>query len=154
MTVELTPNQRALFLETMKAAATAAGHKWPGAAAAEAADETGWGQHYPKGSNNVLGIKAFKGWMGKTVGAYGTEENPDGTFTGPQPDRWCVFASFEDCFAEQMVILQEPRYAAAQVATTVEIYIAAECVVWSTGILKGQAVLEIYRAHIDILGGK
>jgi len=140
------------FLKTAKVAAESAGHKWPGAAAAESAQETGWGPHTPPNSNNVLGIKAYRGWTGKKVSANGTEQNPDGNWTGPQKDLWCVFPDLAGCFAEQMKILQEPRYAKAMSASTIEDYIIEECRVWSTGILKGQSVLAIYKAHIDILG--
>src|ERR1700743_2510038 len=88
------------FLQQMLLAAQEAKHKWPGAAAAEAAVETGWGVHIPHHSNNVLGIKAYREWTGPTVGANGTEQNPDGTWTGPQADQWCVFATPADCFKE------------------------------------------------------
>ena len=143
--------QQIAFLTEMKAAAMAAGHKWPGAAAAEAADETGWGVHIPRGSFNVLGIKAFAGWLGPVVDASGTEQSANGAWSGPQADRWCMFNSYEACFAEQMRILGEPRYALAMTAATAEVYIAAESHIWSTGILKGQAVLQIWRAHQDVL---
>jgi proteasome lid subunit RPN8/RPN11 len=56
-----------------------------------------------------------------------------------------------DCFAEQMKILQEPRYAKAMAAATPEDYILEECKVWSTGLQKGQQVLSIYHLHIDLL---
>jgi hypothetical protein len=131
----------------MYEAAKAAGHKWPNAAACEAAVETGWGEHMPPNSNNVLGIKRYDGWQGPVVGANGTEQNKDGSWTGPQADQWCVFESPEACFAQQMIILKEPRYAAAMEASTVESYIIEECSIWSTGILKGQAVLQTYNAH-------
>lgn len=141
------------YLKTAFAAATEAQHKWPAAAAAESAQETGWGVHMPPDSNNVLGIKAYKGWAGKKVSADGTEQNTNGTWTGPQADLWCAFACMADCFREQVRILQEPRYALAMSATTIEGYIVEECKVWSTGILKGQSVLAIYHAHKDLFGG-
>ncbi len=140
-----------LFLTQMFQAAKDAQHKWPAAAACEAVCETGWGAHTPSGSHNVLGIKAYHGWTGPTVGAAGTEQNKDGSWTGPQPDRWCVFDSPASCFRQQMLILQEPRYAAAMEAPSIESYIAAECAIWSTGILKGQQVLQTYNAHKDLL---
>lgn len=142
----MTPAQ-GTWLMAMFGAASKAGHKWPAAAACEAAAETGWGQHIPPNSNNVLGIKAYRGWRGKTVTADGTEQNGDGTWTGKQSDLWCVFDSPTDCFKEQMLILQEPRYAAAMEALTIEAYIVLECAVWSTAQAKGKLVLEIYEAH-------
>lgn len=148
---KMTLEQRVQFLKDMKAAAIGAHHPWPGAAAAESAVETGWGQHVPKGSNNYLGIKAFHGWAGPTVSADGTEQSKDGVWSGPQHDLWCVFQSAEDCFAEQVVILHEPRYAAALEAPTVESYIVTESAIWSTGILRGSAVLQTFNAHRDIL---
>lgn len=132
-------------------AAVAANHKWPGCAAAEAAAEAGWGAHTPPRSNNVLGIKAYKGWSGRVVSANGTEQNQDGSWTGPQSDLWCVFPSMADCFRQQMMILNEPRYAAAMMATDPVAYIIAECQVWSTGQAKGQIVISIWHAHNDIL---
>jgi hypothetical protein len=125
--------------------------QYAAAAACEAAAETGWGAHMPPNSNNVLGIKAYRGWTGKVVTADGTEQNADGSYTGPQSDLWCVFDSIEACFAEQLMILQEPRYAQAAEATTIEAYILAECAVWSTGLQKGQVVTQIYEAHKDVL---
>ena len=144
-------SQQITWLTQMFQAASAANHKWPAAAACEAVIETGWGLHTPPSSNNVLGIKAYRGWTGPVVGASGTEQNPDGTWTGPQSDYWCVFTSPQACFAEQMLILQEPRYASAMAAVTIEMYITLECAVWSTGLTKGQAVLETYNAHRDLL---
>ena len=102
-------------------------------------------------SYNCLGIKVFKGWTGSSVNANGTEELPDSEWTGPQLDNWCVFPSFEACFAQQVIILQEPRYAAARAATTPEAYIAAECPVWSTNQQKAADVLATYHAHLDLL---
>lgn len=146
------PEQLA-WLASAYEAARSVNHKWPGAAAAESAVETGWGAHIPPKSNNVLGIKAYRGWMGSAVSATGTEQTKAGDWSGPQLDLWCVFPSMAACFAQQMKILQEPRYELAMAATTIEDYITKECRIWSTGILKGQAVLQIYHAHIDILGG-
>ena len=146
------PEQLA-WLASAYEAARSVNHKWPGACAAEAAAESGWGVHVPPNSNNYLGIKAYKGWMGPAVSANGTEQYADGHWSGPQLDLWCVFPSMAACFAQQMKILQEPRYELAMAATTIEDYIVKECHIWSTGILKGQAVLQIYHAHIDILGG-
>lgn len=125
--------------------------QYAAAATCEAAAETGWGAHLPPNSNNVLGIKAYRGWTGKVVTADGTEQNADGSYTGPQSDLWCVFNSIEACFTEQIQILQEPRYADAQDALTIDAYILAECSVWSTGQAKGAIVLQIYHAHKNLL---
>lgn len=149
------------YLPIFFAAAQAAGHPWPGAAAAEAWNETGGTTHLllpSPDSFNCLGIKAGHHYTGKTVRANGTEENADGTFTGPQPDDWRVYASFEECFADQVRILNtQPdgrgglAYAAALGATTVEEYIAAECKVWSTNQEKARDVLLTYSAHKELL---
>ncbi len=144
--------QQIAWLRSMYAAAQAAGHKWPAAAACEAAAESGWGAHLPPNSNNVLGIKAFSGWTGPVVGAPGTEQNKDGSWTGPQSNLWCVFASPQACFAQQVTILKEPRYAQAMAATTVEAYITAECQIWSSGQAKGQMVTTLLQAHAKDLG--
>jgi hypothetical protein len=146
----LTPEKKQFLIDAYNAAKSA-NHRWPGAAAAEASEETGWGQHMPPKSNNVLGIKVYKGWIGGMISANGTEQSANGSWSGPQRDLWCIFSSMEDCFREQMKILQEPRYAPAMAATTTEDYITSECRTWSTGLAKGQQVLIIYRAHKDLL---
>jgi hypothetical protein len=105
----------------------------------------------PPGSNNVLGIKAYRGWLGPTIDSTGTEQAANGTWTGPQDDVWCVFDSPTACFEEQMKILLEPRYAAALEAPTIQSYIISESAVWSTGLSKGMAVLTVYNSHNDIL---
>jgi hypothetical protein len=138
-------------LSRMYEAAKEAQHKWPGAAAAEAMVETGWLKHMPPGSNNVLGIKAYRGWTGPTVSSTGTEQAANGSWSGPQDDTWCVFDSPIACFEEQMMILLEPRYAAAMEAPTIQSYIIAECAIWSTGLAKGTAVLQVFNAHKDLL---
>jgi hypothetical protein len=157
------------YLPIYKAAAAAANASsktpmpswYPGAAAAEAWNETGgWP---PKKlpdmpmlgttpSYNCLGIKLFKGWTGRAVSADGTEQLQDGEWTGEQLDSWCVFDSFEACFAQQLIILQEARYAAARAATTIDEYISVESGIWSTDKQKGSDVLATYNAHIYILG--
>jgi len=145
-------NQRQLgWLVSAAQAAQKAGHKWPAAAACEAADESAWGISTPPNSNNVLGIKVFSGWTGPAVDANGTEQRPDGSWTGPQLDKWCVFPDLEGCFAEQVRILQEPRYAEAMAATAIEDYILKESAVWSTSLAKGRVVLAIYNAHKEAL---
>jgi hypothetical protein len=147
------------FLVKCKAAATEAAHPFPGAAAAEAWNETG-GIHFPPNSNNILGIKAFKGYAGATVFANGTEEVA-GVFTPPAVMRWRAYPSFADCFADQVAILRNERdahglltYQAALDAATPEEYIAAECPIWSTNTSKAQDVLLTYHAHLDVLGAK
>jgi flagellum-specific peptidoglycan hydrolase FlgJ len=151
--------QQLMFLQVAKHAATQAGHRWPGCAAAEAAAETGWGADLPPGSNNFLGIKPPHDWKGKVVYSNGTEQRKDGSWTGPQHDAWCVFPTMADCFAQQMSILQTAKnldgtliYADALAATTPETYIAAECKHWSTSQAKTDTVLTIYHSHQDILG--
>jgi hypothetical protein len=158
----LTPDQITNYQTAYKAAFAAANAymPWPlkispeqyaECAATEAMIETGWLAHMPPNSNNCLGIKAYKGWPGAVVGATGTEQNPNGSWTGPQADLWCVFPSLEACFTEQLHILQEPRYAVAADSPTPESYIIAECKIWSTGIMKGQSVLSTYNAHRNLL---
>ena len=118
-------------------------------AVCEATAETGWGQHEPPGSLNVLGIKHMKGdgWTGKVVGADGTEQNPNGSWTGKQPDMWRVYPTYEACFADQCRILQEPRYRVAMASVTAEGYIQAECETWSTSQAKGTVVTGIFVGH-------
>jgi flagellum-specific peptidoglycan hydrolase FlgJ len=149
---DLTPAQRSLWLASMLPHAKASGHKWPAAAVAEAAVETGWGEHYVHQSNNVLGIKAFGSWKGPKFAAPGTEQNKDGSYTVPASMMWRGYPSFDACFADQMVILHEPRYAAALAASTIQAYILEECAIWSTGQEKGKDVLLTFRSHLDVLG--
>lgn len=150
--------QQLEWLKAMKDAATAAGHRWPGAAAAEAADETGWGAHIPGNSNNVLGIKAGRNYIGRTVSANGTEQSANGEISGPQMDHWRCYETPQACFADQTKILNNQRrpdgslrYQTALNAVEVSAYIRAECFLWSTGLSKGHDVLLIYNAHKDIL---
>jgi hypothetical protein len=153
-TPEQVADMKAVYYEAL--AAANAYKPWPlkisqddyaKAAAAESMVETGWTQHLPPHSLNYLGIKAYKGWTGPTVGADGTEQLPNGTWTGPQADRWCVFPTAQACFAEQLRVLQEPRYDSACAALTPEAYIVEECAVWSTGLEKGKDVLATFNAH-------
>lgn len=131
---------------------------WIGAAATEACVETGWGAHMPPNSRNCLGINAGKNYKGQIVDSNGTEQLPNGQMTGPTEHHWRVYATYSDCFADQLHILETERepdgslsYQAALSANTVEAYITAECAKWSTGITKGQSVLQTYHSHLDIL---
>jgi len=169
------PQQDLEFLQTMFDAALEAARAyvtpstpWPlnitmqeyaQCAACESAEETGWGKSLPKGSNNYLGIKATKSWTGPVVGASGTEQNPDGSWTGPQADLWRVYANPQACFADQLHILATAKnpdgsliYAQALAAETPEDYITAECAKWSTGLAKGQQVTIIYDNHGKMSG--
>lgn len=149
--ITLTPAQRSLWLASMKQHAANAGHKWPGAAAAEAANETGWGEHYIIASHNVLGIKAFGSWKGPRYTANGSEQ-VGGVLTAPAPMDWRGYPTFEACFADQMHILTtDPRYWAALSAPTVESYIITEAHLWSTNAQKGRDVLLTYNSHKDVL---
>jgi hypothetical protein len=155
--------QQLLFLDKMFAAATYAARTftpwtlsispdaYAAAAACEAAIETGWGQHMPADSNNVLGIKNFRGYTGPVARADGTEQLPGGKWTAPTEDEWGMFKTTEACFVEQLLILREPRYAPAVAASTIEAYIIAECAIWSTGLAKGTSVIQTYHAHKDLL---
>lgn len=127
-------------------------------ASCEAMEETGWLTEMPPNSFNCLGIKAFRGYIGKTVQANGTEENSDGTWTGPQPDRWRVYPNYQACFADQLHILHNQRlpngtleYQQALNANNPEAYVLAECAIWSTAHIKGPQVLIIYRSHGNLL---
>lgn len=132
--------------------------EWAGAAACEAANETGWGVHTPPQSNNVLGIKALGSYDGPWVYASGTEENKDGSMTSPQLDKWRVYPTMVNCFQDQIHILTTQKdkdgnleYRKALTALTVEDYILAECFTWSTNTKKGPDVVATYHAHKDIL---
>jgi len=149
--------QQLQFLKEMYESAKRADHRWPGAAACEAVTETGWSAHIPKGSNNVLGIKALGKYKGPYVTADGTEQNADGTFTIPASMAWRVYKTTDDCFRDQMVILTTQRngdgallYQKALDADTPEDYIVEESKIWSTGVLKGAIVLQIYKRYKEV----
>lgn len=162
------------LLAKCKAAAAAAGHPFPGAAAAEAALETatakgGWFSSAGFAHNNLLGIKATHLWAGATVWIPGWEVVRRGAplagsmrnalrsvydaahdkLTGEM--EWCAFPDFAACYETQMKILHNGLYAAALAARTAEEYIVAESGVWATGPARGTTVLQIFHAHRDIL---
>lgn len=147
-----------LFLKQVYAAALSVGHRWPKAVACEAAFETGWGKDMPPHSNNVLGIKALGKYIGPKVSANGTEQNADGSMTGPQHDQWRVYPVMSECIGDQTHILHTQldstgklAYRDALAATTIETYILNECRVWSTGTRKGSLVLQIYTDYGRLL---
>lgn len=168
------------YLPLLKAAAAAANAAsatpmpawYPGCAAAEAWCETGGTTQLklPRladgtSSYNCLGIKAGRGYTGKTVTADGTEQLATGAFTDPTPMNWRVYAGFAECFADQLKILHTQRdavspgsgqsglhYQKALDAGTAEEYIATEPWEWSTNQQKSADVLATYRAHIAVLG--
>lgn len=145
-----TPSQER-FLTQAKAAAKTAGHPWPAAAAAEAALESGWGRSSSaREHNNLLGIKPPSWWQGATFTAPTTEVY-DGRIT-PVVSGWAGFASWEECFACQVAILNRNKsYAPALAAKTPEGYILAVSKVWATDPNRGPNIVRIYRAHKDLL---
>lgn len=84
---------------------------------AQAALETGWGQHMPtdsagNASNNLFGIKAGSSWSGASVTGTTTEFDAQGASRVQQPFR--AYASADDSLGDYAQLLQtSPRYAAA-----------------------------------------
>ena len=86
----------------------------PRAIVAQAALETGWGQHvmtgpHGKSSFNLFGIKAGAGWTGNTVTAPTTEYR-NGT-AGPETAQFRAYDSVQACVDDYAQFLQShPRY--------------------------------------------
>ena len=79
---------------------------------AQAAQETGWGQHQLQGTNNIFNIKAGGGWDGPTK-TFNVWEIEDGKKVWKdQPFR--VYSSVEEALRDRVEFLREnPRYAKA-----------------------------------------
>lgn len=86
----------------------------PRVLAAQAALETGWGQHLPAGerghsSNNLFGIKADTAWQG-AAGRNRTQEYVDGEFRG-ETASFRSYASFAQSVRDYVDFLKtNPRY--------------------------------------------
>src|ERR1700761_2672411 len=117
------------YLVKAKAAAAAAGHKFPGAAAAESAIECSWGQSQSAVKyNNLIGLTKPSWYDGKTFLMYTEEFLKEGqaipvswidptflrfsTENGVQGRRysrmaeWCAFDDWTHCFLTMLQVFQ------------------------------------------------
>lgn len=96
---------------------------------AQAALETGWGQHVIRhadgaSSHNLFGIKAGPDWKGPRA-SVPTLEFRDGQMRR-ETAQFRGYASFAASFADYVKLVQtEPRYASARTATSNEAYVQA-----------------------------
>ena len=147
----MTSQARNTFLAKAYEAALQSGHIFPGAAAAECAVESAWGMSEAAvKANNLFGEKKPEAWAGAVL-SLPTREFLHGEWVTVTAE-WPVFSSWAGCFAERMATLHRvSRYAPALAAKTPEEFIALVSAEWATDPHRGEAVLETYRAHLDIL---
>lgn len=128
-------------------------HIFPGAAAAEAALESGWGTSgLCTRANNLFGMKKPHNWTGPTI-SLPTREYIDEKWVTVMAV-WPVFESWSACMTERMNTLKRvPRYAEALQATTPEDFIIDVSFKWATDPYRAKNVLSIYQKHISLLKG-
>lgn len=143
------------FLRKAVQAAQMAGHIWPEYAACEAALESAWGtSRLATECNNLFGQKS-----GHTSTQYPqkpmpTHEWKDGKLV-PATANWPVFPDWEACFRERMNLLKAlPIYGDALDAISGDYFVLAVSKHWATDPMRGEKVLEIYKAHQEILTGE
>lgn len=140
------------FLRDVKAAAVEADHIFPGAAAAEAALEASWGNSaLASRAKNLFGLKKPLLWTGPVLKLPTKEFYQDAWVTVSAT--WPIFDSWAQCLTQRMKVLRGvARYEPALAAKTAEEYITLVSAAWATDPGRGDKVLSIYHAHIDILG--
>jgi flagellum-specific peptidoglycan hydrolase FlgJ len=149
------------FLRKAVQSAQMAGHIWPEYAACEAALESAWGtSHLATECNNLFGQKS-----GHTSAQYPTKPMPTHEFQHgklvPAQAEWPVFPDWETCFRERMNVLREARdkdenliYGDALDAISGEYFVLAVSKHWATDPMRGEKVLDIYKAHQELLTGE
>lgn len=149
------------FLRKAVQSAQMAGHIWPEYAACEAALESAWGtSHLATECNNLFGQKS-----GHTSTEYPQKSMPTHEWQNgklvPAQANWPEFPDWETSFRERMNVLREARatdesliYAEALAATSGEFFVLAVSKHWATDPMRGEKVLEIYKAHQAILTGE
>lgn len=142
--------------------ARASQHIWPEMAVCEAMLESTW-------LTSELSVE-YKNLFGQKCPLLGGEPNPpDGVLKVSMPTQewdgtkyigvrayFLWFTSYADAFTHRMNLLvgaaaRYPNYAAALHAMTAEDYIVFVSRTWSTDPLRADKVLEIYRAHANVL---
>jgi flagellum-specific peptidoglycan hydrolase FlgJ len=148
----MTPSE---FLPKALAEAKAAGHIFPGFAAAEAALESAWGRSkLAVEANNLFGQKQH------THPDHGTLILPTKEFLSGRwvtvSAEWEKFDSWRESFSARMDTLRKlapkyPHYANALAATTGEKFVEEVSKSWATDPNRAAKVLATYRAHRDVL---
>jgi flagellum-specific peptidoglycan hydrolase FlgJ len=145
------------FLRQATAAATAAGHIFPGYAACEAALESNWGQSLlAREANNLFGQKQSAPPVAGTLTvALPTQEFVRGAWI-TVPAHWVCFRTLEGCFRARMALLEQARhihsaYECALRAATGEEFVEQVSRAWSTDPQRAAKVLAIHRQHIASL---
>jgi flagellar protein FlgJ len=117
-----TPANRISFVKMMEPYATQAAGQLgvsPDTLIAQAALETGWGQHIPtsgggSSSSNLFGIKAGAGWSGEAVTAMTTEYGGSGNNPVSVPQPFRAYASVQQGVNDYVTLLQRnSRYSQA-----------------------------------------
>lgn len=144
-------SQQTEFLQKAYGSAKLSNHIFPGAAAAEAALESGWGtSSLCLKANNLFGLKKPQHWIGPTINLP-TREFIDQQWITVMAT-WPAFKSWIECMEERMNTLKRvPRYAPALSATTPEDFIIEVSSAWATDPDRAKNVLSIYRKHINLL---
>lgn len=141
------------FLTKAYESAKQSGHIFPGAAAAEAALESGWGTSgLCLKANNLFGLKKPQAWTGPTISLPTREFINEKWITVMAV--WPAFHSWVECMDERMNTLRRvSRYAEALAAQTPEDFIIDVSIKWATDPDRAKNVLSIYRKHISLLKG-
>ena len=104
----------------------------PDAVIAQAAIETGWGQHVPaaggESSSNLFGIKAGNSWSGGSVTALTTEVDQGSSRVLPQAFR--AYDSVQQGVNDYVSLLQSSRYRSARNT-------GADVAAFATGLARG-----------------
>lgn len=117
-----TPTARASFVKLLQPYAEQASSQLgvaPDTLIAQAALETGWGQHLPSASDgsssaNLFGIKAGSGWSGNTVTAITTEYGGAGGGASSVAQPFRAYASVQQGVNDYVTLLQRnSRYSQA-----------------------------------------
>ena len=91
----------------------------PSLTLAQAIQETGWGKHTPKGSNNIFGIKASDDWTGKKVTS-STQENYGGKYVTINADFRAYDSKAESVEDHAKLLKEKSRYAKVLTAKNYE----------------------------------
>lgn len=142
------------FLNLATAAAVKANHPFAQMAACEAALESGWGNsELARESNNLFGMKQHAHPI------YGTMTLPTREFLKgewvPCSANWVKYPDWRACFCDRLATLERlsnayPHYKAALDAKDAKTYIAEVSESWSTDLLRGLKVLNIYQEYIAL----
>lgn len=144
------------FLQKAKQAAMNIGQQWPGYVAAEAALESAYGaSKLAAEDNNLFGMKQH------VHPEFGTVNLPTREFLH---EAWVVveapfvkYPDWEACLRDRLNTLMRlaphyPHYANALAAGDGVTFVREVSATWSTDPERGQKVLDIYNANLEVLG--